>query len=271
MSSRIQPVRVNHINIVVEDFDASVEHFQRVFGAMFLMDLPQTTWHACLVDVGRVIFEVFAPHEFFLHTRYGPHYIGIEYQVDMDVAREVLAVRGIRVARELGVAVHTDPRDCHGVSLELYGGYFHDNEAVLGTKMRSAEYWRDEHPLGVTGLKGYTVAVTDLERAREDFQAVFESEVVYVEPRPAVAGTAVGLQIADAVLELVTPVGDGPLQRHLLAHGEGIRSTIFGVRDLDVARRYFGERGVGLVSGTAPGALAIPAEQNLGVVFEFSE
>jgi hypothetical protein len=43
------------------------------------------------------------------------------------------------------------------------------------------------------------------------------------------------------------------------------------VRDLDQARSYFRDRGVELEPGTAPDALAIPAEQNRGVIFEFSE
>ena len=73
-----------------------------------------------------------------------------------------------------------------------------------------------------------------------------------------------------AVLELVAPDGDGPLQQHLQEHGEGIRSTVFGVHDLDHARTYFRERGIELVPGTAPDTLAIPAEQNRGVIFEFA-
>ena len=272
MADPIRTIRVNHINVVLEDYDATVEHFERVFGGRLVLDLPQATWHACLMDVGRVIFELFMPTEFFLHSRYGPHYLGIEHQVeDLDAARQLLAERGIRVARELGVALHTHPSDCHGVSLELWTGYFHDNDEMLTAKMEPASYWRDEHPLGLTGLQGYTVAVTDLPRALEDFQAVFVSEVVYAEARPAVAGTAVGLRIADAVLELVAPDGDGPLQRHLLDHGEGIRSTVFGVRDLEQARRYFEGRGVELEPGTAPDTFAIPAVQNRGVIFEFSE
>jgi catechol 2,3-dioxygenase-like lactoylglutathione lyase family enzyme len=272
MLNPIRTIRVNHINVVLEDYDATVEHYERLFGGELVLDLPQATWHACLMDVGRVIFELFMPNEFFLHTRYGPHFIGIEYQVeDLDGAREVLAERGIRVARELGVALHSNPADCHGVSLELFGGYFHDNDEVLQKKMESPAYWRDEHPLGLTGLKGYTVAVTDMDQALEDFQAVFDNEVVYEEARPAVSGTAVGLRIADAVLELTAPDGDGSLQQHLVEHCEGIRSTVFGVRDLDQARSYFRDRGVELEPGTAPDALAIPAEQNRGVIFEFSE
>ena len=48
--------------------------------------------------------------------------------------------RGIRVARDLDVALHAHPADCHGVSLEFFDGYFHDSYDVLDTPMRSAEY-----------------------------------------------------------------------------------------------------------------------------------
>jgi hypothetical protein len=268
----IRTIRVVHLNIVQEGYDETVSHYHDLFGGMVVMDRRQPTWHACLVDIGRVLFEVFAPDEFFLHTRYGPHYLGVEYQVeDLDEVRAVLASRGIRVARDLDVALHAHPADCHGVSLEFFTGDFHDNDEVLDTPMKAAEYWRDTHPLGVIGLHGFTVAVTDMAQALEDFRAVLHSEVAYEAARPAVAGTAVGLQIADAVLELVTPAGEGPLRQHLLQHGDGIRSTVFRVRDLDVARRYFEDRGVEMVSGAAPDTLAIPADQNRGVIFEFSE
>jgi len=271
MAELIRTIRVNHINVVLEDYDEMIEHYARVFDGTSILDLPRDTWHACLLEFGRVIFELFAPTDFFLHTRYGPHYIGIEYQVeDFDAARAKIEERGIRVARDLGVAVHTNPADCHGVSLELFGGFFHDSDR-LQAPMRPAEYWRDEHPLGLTGLKAVTVAVNDLAQGVEDFRAVFACDVAYEIERPAIGAQAVGLQIADAVLEVVAPTGDGELQQHLLAHSEGIRSTVFGVRDLDQAASVLREKGVELVPGSAPDMLAIAPEQNLGVLFEFAE
>lgn len=272
MPSPVRTIRVNHVNLVLEDYDQVVDHFDRVFGGPIILDMPGDLWHANLTDIGRVIVEFFAPKDFFLHTRYGPHFIGIEYQVeDLAAARETCASRGIRVARELGQAFHSNPADCHGVSLEMYEGYFHDNNERLHAPLRSAEWWRDEHPLGLDGLRAVTVAVNDLAEGLEDFQAVFQNEVLYEEARPADGATAVGMQIADAVLELVAPDGDGPAQQYLLAHSEGIRSTVFGVRDLDQARGYFAERGLDLIPGSSPERWAIPPEQNLGVIFEFSE
>ncbi len=136
--------------------------------------------------------------------------------------------------------------------------------------MPAASYWRDEHPLGLTGLHGCTIAVHHLESATADFQALFEHEVLYEIPRPTVAGTAIGLRVGGAVLELVAPDGDGPLLQHLLDHGEGIRSTVFAVADLAPVRRHFDRLDVDLVPGTLPDSLAIPAAQHLDVLVEFA-
>jgi hypothetical protein len=81
----------------------------------------------------------------------------------------------------------------------------------------------------------------------------------------------VGLRIADAVVELITPVGEGTLQRHLHRFGDGIRSTVFRVGDIEQAKRYFAERRINLLPGDAPNTWAMPAEHNLGLIFEFSQ
>src|SRR5204863_630297 len=114
VSKPIRALRVEHLNVVHEDYEATVEHYRHLFGGVVVFDRLQPTWHACLMDVGGVLFEIFVPNEFFLHTRYGPHYLGVEYHVD-DIAavRETLAARGIRIARDLEVAVHAHAADCH--------------------------------------------------------------------------------------------------------------------------------------------------------------
>jgi len=269
----IRPVRTNHMNLVLQNVEASADHFQQLYGAELLADMPQRELHAYLFEMGRVIFEVFVPHEFLTSVRYGPHYVGLEYQADMDDVREAVAARGIRIVRDIGLALHTHPADCFGVSFEFYGGYFHDRDWDLlgGTTMKSAQYWRDEHPLGLTGQKAYTVAVSDIDVASAFMQSFLSGEPVYEEPREAVGGRVIGLQVSDAVLELMTPTGEGPLQRHLHRFGDGIRSTVFGVRDIEQARRYFADRGVETVPGAAPGSIAVPESANLGVIFEFVE
>jgi hypothetical protein len=271
MSQSIRPRRVNHMNAVLTDFDASVDHFRKLYDAEFVVDIPQREFHACLVEMGRVLFELFVPHDQLVIARYGPHYVGMEYEADMDEVRKVIAARGIRIIRDIGIAVHTHPADCFGVSFEFTDNYFHDRDwPLLGGPMKSAEYWR-QHPLGLTGLRGYSIAVSDIGAAQAFMQGFLSGVVLYEEPRPALAARAVGLKVADSLVELITPVGDGAMQRHLHRCGNGIRSTLFRVHDVGQAKRYFAERGIDLVAGDGPDSWSIPAQHNLGVIFEFSQ
>ena len=272
MRTTIRPIRVNHMNVVLENFDASIRHMRDLYGAEFFLDIPQQEMHAGLFELGRVIFELFVPHAWLLNSRFGPHYLGLEYQADMEVVRQAIAERGIRIVRDIGVAVHTHPDDGFGASFEFYGDYFHDRDwEMVGGPIASAAFWRDEHPLGLTGQKAYTLAVHDLDAARAFFESFLGGAPVYEEARPGIAGRAVGLQVADCVLELVTPEGAGALQQHLARYSQGVRSTVFRVRDLEQARRYFVERGVPLSAGAYEGSFAIAAADNLGLIFEFAE
>lgn len=262
----IRPVRVNHMNAVVEDFAAARAHFETRLGAEFLLDLPQAEWHAGLVETGRVIFELFVPPAFLLYARYGPHWLGIEYQADMAEVRTSLAAHGIRIARDIGVALHTHPQDTLGVAFEFYGGSFHDDRWPLlgGRTMRPADYWRDRHPLGLTGLDAYTIVVRDIAKASDFLQRFLAAQPIGKSTHRA------RFRIADSDVELLAPVAGALAARQIERYGEGILSTVFGARDLDRARRYFAERDVPVIPGSAPDRIAIPPEYNLGLLIEFA-
>jgi len=136
---------MNHINAMVEDFDRSVSYLGDLYGAQFNQDLPGAQWHACLLTIGSVMFELFAPTEYLLHARLGPYYVGVEYQVaDVDEARTEAAARGIRVICELGSAFHADPRDAFGVAWEFYNRSFQDPAdppIPFAEPIKSFAYW----------------------------------------------------------------------------------------------------------------------------------
>jgi catechol 2,3-dioxygenase-like lactoylglutathione lyase family enzyme len=275
MAAPITCLSMNHINAVVDGYDKSVERFTDLYGAQVVMDMPRDEWHACLIVFGgAVIFELFAPHDDLLHARTGPHYVGIEYQVtDVDTAREAIIARGGRVLRELGVAFHAHPAECHGVAWEFYGQSFHAVPPPTGflEPIRPVSYWADEHPLGSVGLKRYSLAVDDLDAARGFLEGVVNGTVAYEEDRPEVGARAVGVTLADTVVELLAPTADGVISRHVARWGDGIRSTVFQVKDLAAARTYFEGKGVELQPGDAPDTLAIGPEDNCGILFEFCE
>jgi catechol 2,3-dioxygenase-like lactoylglutathione lyase family enzyme len=272
MPRSIRPRRVSHPNLVLEDYDASLAHLRELYGAELLLDLPRPEWRACLVDIGGVIFEPFCPPNFLLHARIGPHFLGVEYEAEMDEVRAAIADHGIRIVRDLGVAVHTDPADCFGVDFEFYGGSFHDNQPPTLTHLpKPAAYWRDEHPLGLMGLKAYTLAVSDLDAAATFLKSFLSAEPAYETARPALAARAVGLQVADSLVELLAPDGDGPLRRELETTGQGMRSVVFRTRDLAQARGHFIARSAPLIPGTASDSFAVAPVANRGVRFEFAE
>jgi hypothetical protein len=282
MPKSIRPIHVNHINVLVEELDGGVVHINDLYGGHLIADISKPNAHCAVVDVGNVLIQVYAPLRFDLNMRHGPHYLGVEYQVDMSNIREILASREIRLARQRQIVVHTHPADCYGVSFEFYGYSFHDPElariampgtasAATASKLRPPEYWRDEHPLGLTGLAGYSMIVSDIESATSFFVEVLSGRVISAEDRPAWSARAVILEVADCTVELLAPSGDGLAQRELEQMGQGIRSTVFGVCDIDRVTRYLRDRRVELIPGAAPNRLAVPPELNLGLNFEFLE
>lgn len=275
MSAPITCLSMNHINAVVDGYDASVDRFVDLYGAQVVMDMPRDEWHACLIVFGgAVIFEIFAPHDTLLHARFGPFYVGVEYQVtDVDGARQAILDMGGRVLRELGVAFHAHPAELNGVAWEFYGESFHAVPPHAGfiAPIRDPSYWADEHPLGCVGLKRYSLAVADLQSARRFLDGVVNGTFLYEEHRPAIGATALGFRLADTIVELLTPTGEGVISRHVARWGDGIRSTVFQVKDIEVARSYFKTKGVELTSGDAPDTWAIDPEDNCGLLFEFCE
>jgi hypothetical protein len=273
MTTSIRARRVNHMNLVLEDFDESVAHFRRAFDAEFLVDMPQSEWHACLMAFGDVIFEFFVPHQWLTNARYGAHHVGLEYEADLDEVRAAIAERSIRIVRDIGLAVHTDPRDTFGVAFEFYDGSFHERswDELGGATMKRRDFWEEQHPLGLTGLAGWSLAVSDLDGAARFIEDFLSARVMYEADRPAIGARALGLAVADEVVEILAPTGDGALARHHYRYGDGIRATRIGARDLGAVRDWFAGKGLALVPGDAEGSLALAAEDNLGVIFEFVE
>ena len=271
MKRSVQCRKTSHTNVVIENLDASVKHLEAVFGGSFMLDLPGDNWHACLVEVGGLIVELFEPKHFMLHGRIGPHYLGIEYEVDMAEARAAIADHGIRITRDLVQAVHTDPADGFGADYEFFGGSFYGPDAPhVKTKTRSPAHWA-AHPIGYTGFLGYTHAVADIGAAAAFLRSFLRAELAYKTERPALNARAIGLDIAGAVCELLAPAGDGALLRDMLRTGQGIRSTVYGVKDVARARAYFEDRGLRVIDGTAPGSIAVDPRDNLGILFEFAQ
>lgn len=272
--------RVQHINAIVDGYHASIDHFRDVFGAPLNLEVARADVDICLITVGGVIFELTAPkpdhpsrRRASLERR-GEHYSGVEYQVDdLAVAKERVREKGLGILVDTPLHFVTDPADSFGVAFEVYQGDWHADPppVAFAEPIGDAERWRDRSPFGFLGLARYSVAVRDLDGATAFFRDLTGAPVRYRAERPGATAEAVGLQIGDGVTELIAPVGPGPIAAFLDASGERIRATTFAVRDLAQVERHLASHGLDLVAGDAPGTMALPAEANHGLRFEFCE
>jgi catechol 2,3-dioxygenase-like lactoylglutathione lyase family enzyme len=139
------------------------------------------------------------------------------------------------------------------------------------TKALTDEYWSTEHPLGITGLARWSAAVNDLDAATAWYEDFLGAPVLYRESRPNAVAEAAGLPAGDTVMELISPTGEGPVQRYLDRYRQHMRATTFSVHSMERVEQYFAERGITLVDGDAPGTRALPPGQNQGLLFEFTE
>lgn len=254
---------MNHVNFVVEDYQPAVERMKDLFGAHYAVDLPRDHWESGLLTVSDAIIEFYSPREtFFLTARYGPHYVGAEYEVpDVVEARRIVGERGIRIVRELGMAFHTHPADTFGIAMELYNKNFH---ATNPEWFLPAEHWRTEQPIGFSGISRLTAAVHDLDAAVAMFTELFGGVPEYEATRAGGTAKAVGLRFGDGVLEFMTPTSGGAVESHLHRYGDGLRSTVFSVADLAKARDYFTGRGVSLVDADDEGGFAVDPSETAG-------
>src|SRR5262249_1015649 len=120
------------------------------------------------------------------------------------------------------------------------------------------------------GLHHLSFACTDLEEATRFWCELTGGTVTYRAARPAVAATAVGLDIGIPI-ELIAPTGLGPIQEYIDRYGPRIWAITFAVRDLDATAAHFASHGIELGAGDAPDSMMVPPQANLHVVYQFME
>lgn len=278
MPERLEILKVNHINQIVDDYDAALSHLRDVFGGQFLRNIAANPiTDGCLVDVGGAVIELLAPKvmdkaEGKQLTKYGQHYQGVEILVpSVPAALAVIKERGIQTLLERAGDFYTMPSATQGVCLQVYDGDWHAEPppAPYENPKRTPAEWL-QHPIGFRGLDHLSFACADLDAAARFWCDLTGGAVTYEAERPAVAAAAVGLDIGIPV-ELIAPVGPGAIADYLDRYGPRIWATTFGVVDLQATARYFASLGIELVAGDAPGSLMMPPARNLQVVYQFTE
>src|ERR1700728_593431 len=195
--SRLELQKLSHVNAIVDGYRTAVDHFHDQLGFQLCVEIPARPpddTDACLMNLGGVIFEFFAPRhraetgQGRLLDRYGPNYIGAEFSVpDVAGARAACEELGVRIINDLGHYFFTYPGACCGISFEIFDRDWHEmlaqpREGV--EQPHSAEHWRDVHPLGVIGLARLSAAVGDLDTAVTTLTGLTGGEVIGRAPRP---------------------------------------------------------------------------------------
>ena len=269
--SQFRPGRWSHMNAIVPDLDACVDHLVRNFDANYMMAVPAEFWKACLIEIGGVIIELIEPFNFLLNSRHGTEWLGLEYESTMAQARAAVAANNLPILFDIDVAIFTDPTSGFGVSYEFFEGTFHGQGIeFLANCTRPAEYWRDSHPAGFGQPVGYTQRVVQVEPAAQFLERFLGANEEYRRDLPAICAVACGMRVNDHLVELQAPTGPGQTQDELIRHGQGIRSTVFGAKDAAQTRAHFEGLVFRIIEGTMPGAFALAPEDNFDLLFEFA-
>ncbi len=272
MTDTWQLKNINHINVIAEGFEATIEHFRDRMG--FTLDRKNPDYYGvdfCLMSLGGVLFAFFIPKtkgeggQGRLLARYGDFYNGLEYRVaDVAAARRVCEERDVRIIQDSGGVFHTYPGSTFGVSFEIFDGGFSQFAQPAG-------FWENEHPLGLMGLARLSVAVNNVDSAVARFGELAGSPTIGPISRPQAAAKGVQLQVGEAVWELLEPTGDGPLADFLDHYDQRIRSVVFKAKDLAQVEKHLSAQGFDIIPGDAADSLAIDPVQNKNLLFEFVE
>jgi methylmalonyl-CoA epimerase len=99
----------------------------------------------------------------------------------------------------------------------------------------------------IRGIRHVTVAVRDLDRARQTFEALFGASAgdASAESIPAFGVRAQNVAVGEDTLQLAEPLGgDHPVMRFLERRGEGFYVLGLEVEDLDAAIEELTARGI---------------------------
>jgi hypothetical protein len=265
---------VNHINAITDGYQDTLEHFRDRVGFTLNREIPDSGdgTDACLMTLGGMMFEFFCPKDKTaergqgrLLRNFGDHYVGIEYGVpDVAEARQVCEARGVRIINDRGAVFFTYPGSTFGISFEIWSGDFKQHA-------QPETYWRDEHPLALTGLERLTVAVESVDAAVERMKTLAGVPKIGDVERSHAKARGAQLKVGDIVWELLEPTGDGPLASFLERYGPRIRSSVFRTADLSKAEKHLNDQGFDVIPGDADGAIAIDPAQNKNLFLEFTE
>ena len=275
-----------HLIHVIEDEDEVDAWYQAVFSPQIFQPKgwaeSEKRW-ASLGVISDTVIEVLQPSSATedggmpltrFAARFGQHFHSLAWYIDIEDVRPLfrrVRAAGIRVAKpgggmfpegdvDPGITIFTHPKDTAGqVEFEGLRDHWKQKDPRLQPGW-SADWWRDEHPLGIVRTSHLTTVVSDLDRARQVYVDVFGGQLVH-EEKSEVAESAFVALGRNTIVELAHPTTPGSrLAGDLAAHGELPHACTFRVGDLEAAERHLDKVGVGVADRSGETITLDPAD-----------
>jgi catechol 2,3-dioxygenase-like lactoylglutathione lyase family enzyme len=271
--------KVFHLTQVVDDLDEADAWYDRVFAPFrnyrgYMAEAVRVASAFCIGDhVNELVQLADVPGAHAspigrFRARFGSRFHSIAWFVDdVGACYRTLSDHGVRTVDVAGRRIVSDehavevgyiwthPKDSYGL-LEFgrSPGRFGVDPRYQAFWPTAVAYWRDVHPLGLSGPLGLTFSVSD-----PDGAAIFYEEVLGATRVPSDAGHAFAVGETTTV-ELLDKDSDPALR----AFGEGIFGATFHSVDLERAAAHLAAVGVVGRRRDGDSAIVIDAEQALG-------
>jgi methylmalonyl-CoA epimerase len=89
------------------------------------------------------------------------------------------------------------------------------------------------------------IVVKDLHRARTAYETILGAEVGLEEESPDMGCKSAFLYLGELVIELIQPLGSGPIAEHLAARGQGLHHIAYRVKHLEKVFSKLRRKGIG--------------------------
>lgn len=278
MATHFTVERLGHVNHVAVGGQEPLDAYRRILGGVAFSEwaLPEQGTANALVTVSDTCVELFGATdlEMALGRWAARRGLGGWHSLEWTIPSQhegddILRDRGIRVTdRVEGAYTFTHPRDCHGICIELTEHHFPNDPRDDAGVPPQPGWFRDEHPLGLTGLAGIRVSSPDAAASAEWLASLTGTDVGATRQLPGLVGRGTAVPLPGHTIEFVEAMGEGPLADFAERGGPRIHSVAFGVIDIAAAADHLASLGVATAPGAEEGSRQLDPAATFGATVE---
>jgi catechol 2,3-dioxygenase-like lactoylglutathione lyase family enzyme len=283
MTAMFEFPKVFHVSHVVDDLDAAVAWYDEVFSPRRWQRSELFGTSLALLVVGDVVMMPMqpsgavptAPGRF--RERFGQRLHSLAVYVDHPVDLiDHLRSLGLRLTGSDGTELRnpqdeiwTQPRQTP-MLFEFFEPRPSMHDPRLEEEDWSSSYWRESHPLGITGAC-FTVVTADADVATRFFVEALRGKVVHERTVAPYGTRSAFVALNDEVMiEVAEPLGTDSDAGRDLAERATFHAVTFQVADLERAAGHVESKGI-RTERPAPGHLALEPHDCFGVRFRLTD